>query len=39
MIPQTFNTLNHIIEVVYDNEHCNKNNCLGQYLYQENKII
>lgn len=39
MVPTKFNILNHTIEIVYDSEYCHKNNCLGQYLFQENKII
>lgn len=39
MIPNKFNILNHTIEIIYDAEYCHKKNCLGQYLFQENKII
>lgn len=39
MIPTSFKILNHTIEVVFDNEHCDKNDCFGQYMHQENKII
>ncbi len=39
MIPKSFNILNHTVEIVYDNEYCHKNNCFGQFLYKENKII
>jgi hypothetical protein len=39
MIPKQFKILNHTIEVVFDSEYCSKNQCFGQYLYQENKIV
>lgn len=39
MIPSSFKILNHTIDVVFDNEYCSKNDCFGQYLYKENKII
>jgi hypothetical protein len=39
MIPSKFNILNHTIEVVYDNEHCDKNDCFAQFIPKENKII
>jgi hypothetical protein len=39
MIPKEFQILNHTITVVIDNEYCHKNDCFGQYLYQENKIV
>jgi uncharacterized protein with von Willebrand factor type A (vWA) domain len=39
MIPSKFNILNHVIEVIYDNEYCNKNECFAQFFPNENKII
>ena len=39
MIPNSFKILNHTIEVVIDNEHCLQNQCYGQFIFRENKII
>ena len=39
MIPKSFSILNHTIEVVFDNQYCHKNDCFGQFLSYENKII
>lgn len=39
MIPFSFKILNHTITVEYDNQYCLEAECLGQYLYLENKIV
>lgn len=39
MIPSKFKIFNHTIDVIFDNEHCHKNECFGQFFHQENKIV
>jgi hypothetical protein len=39
MIPSKFSILSHEVEVVIDNEYCHANNCMGRFIYYDNKII
>lgn len=39
MIPKQFNILGHVITIEIDNEYCHRNECLGRFLYYENKIV